>query len=149
MKKKTLILITLILTLFTTSCSSLSKSSSDNPEVKKLLISLSTNYFENIMQKKYAVIDANIIWYNYIRNNGINFSKKKYYQQLVGFNTKYVGKNHPLNSVKFLDADIKGNNATIYFTNSTFNKKIEVDYTWSGSAWFIVDDNLFADGLMQ
>ncbi len=139
-----------LVSLSANSCSSISTtSSSNNPEVKRLLIGLSTNYFSNIIQSNYAVIDANIIWYNYIRNNGTSYSKKEYYVQLVNLNKKYLNKNHPLNNTKFIKAKIRGDNADIYFSSTDLNDEIKLSYTWSGSAWFLVDDNLFADGLLR
>lgn len=120
-------------------------SSSDTPEVRNVLIALSSDYFVHVINGNYGKIKDLILWDDYIPNKNNTISREKYFEQLSKLDGRYEIKDHPLIKVKVDEINIDGNSANISFTKDD-SPQIEVGYMWTGSAWLIVDDNLFGDG---
>lgn len=146
MKKLTKIIILFLLC----SCSLLSKDNlTDNPEVRSLLLNLSTNYLGGIINGDLEQINDLVFWEDYIHNKDNSISKQTFVKQLSKLDGRYLVKNHPLLNLKPEEFDIDNNNARITFVKKDF-KDIELHFKWVDSAWLIVDDNLFGeDGIFS
>ena len=136
-----------LLLLFTLSSCSLNDSSSDNPEVREVLIGVSNHYLINVINGNFTELNSVILWEDYVANKGGTFSKNEYLKQLSLLDGHYTIDNHPLLNLEPKKIKISGNYADLSFKNKN-SDQIELYYTWAESGWLLSNDNLFGeDGL--
>lgn len=132
------------------SACSFSASSSDNPAVREVLITLSNRYLINVVNGNFGELNSLVQWDEYLGNKRGSFSKKKYFEQLSSLDGRYEIENHPLLSLELVDTEIDENNAQLNFKKKNSATEVNLTFMWVENGWLIVNDNLFAvDGLFS
>jgi len=88
-----------------------------------------------------------VLWLDYLQNTGLP-AKEAMFTKMHRAAERYTEKNHPLMQLDILEVDVDGNDAELALRKKGNREApvIEIELTWVGSGWLIVNDNIFPDG---
>ena len=135
--------------LLSTSCTSL-VGSKPGPELGALLVKVSAEYLQHVVNADEARIGGAILWTDFLEQADID--KKEYMRQVRSLRKKrWTPAQHPLLGLTVEEITWYGDAAEIHFRKANSDKPyplIKVEMVWAGSGWLVTKDNLFGKKLL-
>ncbi len=116
--------------------------------LKATVVSVAANYLRQIARVELRHLNSLVNWNVYLKKSKNGFKKTDYSAQVRALNKKFGATNHPLFGLGISDVEIDDDFAEITLKKDDSKDDIDIwiRLAWNGSAWLVIDDNLFGKG---
>lgn len=117
----------------------------DSELTRTAVIRIAGEYIGHVLTKNQNQLDGLVLWSDYTKNKDQKVTRTTYFKQLASIPPLPADETNPLVGLDVYELDIDGDDARITFVKHGLENppKIEVQITWVGQGWLVVDDTLF------
>lgn len=144
-----LLVLLLSLLLSSSACSTLSKPP-ESRLLKATVVTVSANYLQQIAKAELRHLNSLVNWNVYLSKSKEGVTKQSYSSQVRALANSFHHNNHPLLGLSISEIEIDDDFAEITLNKESVEKSddIWIHLAWNGTAWLVIDDNLFGPGAL-
>lgn len=132
--------------LFLISCGIL-RSSTPEPEVRNLLINLTSSYLTAVAQGNIQKISQMVYWDEFLGSGGSHMSNEDFLKQLQSVKNTWRPQEVPFLGLEVTQIKAYENDAEVFLKKKSpdprYPSEFWVKFIWVGNSWVIKEDSLF------